>query len=366
MAEPVEDEEVVVSPLELSDEDLLEFKLPEAEKAELIDDEEEEDEEELPVEEEEDDEDEPPVEDPIEPPEPEVIAEEGKKAEPVEPVVPAKDTFDYEGEYKKLLAPFRANGREMSVNNVDDALSLMKMGANYNKKMAGLKPNLKLMKMLSNNDLLDEGKLSYLIDINKKDPDAIAKLLKDSGIDPLEVDVEKSADYHPKTYTVEDDEVELDGTLDNIRDTKSYAATMDIIGNKWDESSKRVLFANPHIIEVINDHVGSGVYDQIHQVIESERMLGRLKGVSDIEAYKAIGDKIQAAGGFTDSVVPTETTTPILSQPAKKKPIDPNLKKRKKAAAATKSSPAKGIPTDFNPLNMSDEEFAKVSIQGLS
>ena len=85
----------------------------------------------------------------------------------------------------------------------------MQMGANYNKKMAALKPNLKLLKLLENNGLLSEEKLSFLIDLDKKNPDAITKLVKDSGLDPLEMDVSKS-DYKPNTYTVHDREVELD------------------------------------------------------------------------------------------------------------------------------------------------------------
>src|SRR5690606_38757650 len=101
--------------------------------------------------------------------------------EPVQPV-------DHKAIVDKLFAPFKANGKEMVVDNVDDAVALMQMGANYNKKMAALKPNLKLLKLLENNNLLSEEKIGFLIDLDKKNPAAIGKLLKDSGIDPLDVD----------------------------------------------------------------------------------------------------------------------------------------------------------------------------------
>ena len=107
--------------------------------------------------------------------------------------------IDYKKEYERLTASFKANGKDISVANVDEAISLMQMGANYNKKMAALKPNLKLLKLLENNKLLDESKISYLIDLDKKNPEAITKLLKDSGIDPLDVDVNKESEYRPKT-----------------------------------------------------------------------------------------------------------------------------------------------------------------------
>jgi len=272
--------------------------------------------------------------------------------------------LNYQTEYEKLLAPFRANGKDMQVGNVDDALTLMKMGANYNKKMAGLKPNLKLMKMLSNNDLLDEEKLTYLIDLQKKNPEAIAKFIKDSGIDPLDIDTEKDTEYKPGTYTVNDKDVELDMVLEGIQDTKSFDETIDIIGNKWDDSSKRVVLEDPKLIEVINEHVASGIYDQIHKIVESEKMLGRLTELSDLEAYKHVGDVLQKEGAF-DTV--GSNTTEQQSQPSQKqaptkaiRSEDPKLKNRRRAASSPRGSSKTKAP-QFDPLAMSDEEFEKVS-----
>ena len=59
-----------------------------------------------------------------------------------------ESAVDYKTEYERLLAPFKANGRDISVKGVDDAITLMQMGANYNKKMAALKPNLKLLNFI--------------------------------------------------------------------------------------------------------------------------------------------------------------------------------------------------------------------------
>ena len=95
---------------------------------------------------------------------------------------------DYKAEYQRLLAPFKANGKDIQVTSVDEALTLMQMGANYNKKMAALKPNLKVLKLLDTHGLLDENELNFLIDLKEKNPKAIMKLVKDSGIDPMEMD----------------------------------------------------------------------------------------------------------------------------------------------------------------------------------
>ena len=51
----------------------------------------------------------------------------------------------------------------------------MQMGAGYGRKLQDMQPHLKTLRMLEKNNLLDEGKLSYLIDLDQKNPDAIKK-----------------------------------------------------------------------------------------------------------------------------------------------------------------------------------------------
>ena len=277
--------------------------------------------------------------------------------------IDSKGEIDYKVQYEELLSPFKANGKDIKVDTVEDARSLMQMGANYNKKMAALKPNLKMVKMLDNHGLLDEEKLSYLIDLSKKDPEAVKKLVKDSGLDPLDIDTENIA-YKPNAYNVSDNEVALDGILDDIRDTSSFNTTIDIIGNKWDEASKDMIAKDPNIIKVINEHVGSGIFKKVSEVVERERILGRLNGLSDIEAYKQVGDAINSNGGFGDPVqaTPTQPVSTSKSNSVNKtnNPVDPKLANKRKAAGSTKSKTSKTAP-QFDVLSMSDEEFEKMS-----
>lgn len=273
------------------------------------------------------------------------------------------DERNYQAEIEALVAPFRANGKDMQIDNVEEARKLMQMGANYNKKMAAIKPSLRYIKMLENNNLLDEDNLSYLIDLAKKDPAAINKLLKDSGVNPLELDLEKEHGYETKkTYTVSDNEVDLDETLKEIRDTPSFEQTLDIVSNKWDAESKQILVSNPDVIKVINDHVAEGIYDKITQVMDRERMLGNLNGMSDLDAYKYVGDAIHKSGGF--DTAGDENHTSDNDKPSKT--VDPNVKQRKKAASSTKPTVTKKKKkADFDPLSMSDEDFEKFNADGL-
>lgn len=277
-----------------------------------------------------------------------------------------EEVVDYKATHDKIFAPFKANGKEIQIKSVDDAIALMQMGANYNKKMAALKPNLALMKLLEKNNLLDEGKLSFLIDLDKKNPEAISKLVKDSGIDPLDLDAEKASGYKPNTYTVDQTEIELDSVIEDIKTSDSYHRTIDLVGNKWDAASRKVVAEHPQILKMINQHIESGVYDIISAEVEREKLFGRLDGLSDIAAYKQIGDAIAAKGGFNHLSPQGKPTPPAVTKPAPKvnqEAID-KLKDQKRAASSTKAAAPGASKTskEFNPFAMSDEEFAKVSI----
>lgn len=270
-----------------------------------------------------------------------------------------QDTNEYKAQLDKLFSPFTANGKEIKVDNVDDAIRLMQMGAGFNKKMAALKPHLKTVKILENNGIKDEETLSFLIDVYKRDPKAISKLLADSNIDPL--NLAPSNDYTPNTYSVSDSELDLTNALDDLRDSKHFPQLLDVVVNKLDSKSKELLISSPDNFSVLHDQLASGIYDRVMSEVEIQRTLGKLKGLSDIEAYQMVGSQLHAKGAFN-----TPKVTPAVTDSAK--PTNPiadesKLKSRKLAASPTKSSPGKKTAqVDFNPLTASDEEIMKMTI----
>ena len=298
-----------------------------------------------------------------------VVKPEGKQEEEAIPEaeVASGKEVDYKAEYEKLLKPFKANGRDIQVGSVDDAVALMQMGANYNKKMAALKPNMKLMKMLENHDLLSEDKLNYLIDLSRKDAGAINKLIKESGIDPLTLDTEKADGYTPKSYKVDEREIELDMVLEQIQHSQAYPKTLEVVSKQWDPASRQTVANSPQLLKIINDHVDRGIYDVISAEVERERIFGRLNGMSDIEAYRQVGDSIQARGGF-DHLVQKRTdhgqqaaARPVVVQPKPKLAENDKLREMRKAASTSQPAASSGKSvSDFNPLALSDEEFSKL------
>lgn len=272
---------------------------------------------------------------------------------------------------KQIMSEFKANGTTMKVKSADDAIQLMQMGANYHKKMAGLKPALKNLKLLENNGLMDQTKLNYLIDLHNKKPDAIAKLLKEANIDPMDVDLGSAEDYKVTDRTVNDNEMLLDEVLDSISETPSYQRTLSVLADEWDDTSRNAISRDPSIIAVVNTHMENGIYDKVANAVAYERSLGNLKGVSDLEAYYQIGSDMDKNGQFTPAAEPNEnssnrqeTNQAQNNDNSAENSQKEELRRNKRKAAGPTRSKNKATDTskeNYDPLSMSDEDFAKIN-----
>ena len=264
---------------------------------------------------------------------------------------------------RAILEPFNANGKSMQVRSAEEAIQLMQFGANYTKKMQALKPTLKISKMLEQQGLMDVDKLNYLIALDKKDPAAIAKLVKDSGIDPYELnqEEEEGKQYVPKDHSVSDTTMQLEEVLSSIENTPSYSKCLDVIGNQWDDASENILISDPSMIVHLNNHIANGTFDQVNQEVERQRMLGGLNGLSDFEAYKQVGTSLVETGQLAGKAKPP--VKPVARSPLPNTAAKSTRSEKRKAASAPKRSPSVEQKDDFNPLSMSDEAFEKLMNQ---
>jgi len=293
----------------------------------------------------------------------------------VAPVEAKAGPADYEGFYNQIMTPFKANGKTIELKSPDEAVQLMQMGANYTRKMQELVPHRKTITMLQNNNI-DEGKLSFLIDLDKKNPEAIKKLLKESGIDPLDIDTSSEPAYLEGNHQVTDEEVNFRTALEEVSSTPDGKATLQVINSDWDQASKDVLWKNPETMALIHGQREFGIYDRITEEMARQKTLGTIPaGKPFLEAYKIVGDQLTAAGAFADLVekhqgnAPSEAPAspgpatskvapePVVTRAATPKPAVSN------GAAAGAASPTRAAPTTaqvfVNPLSMSDDDFLK-------
>ena len=292
-------------------------------------------------------------------------AEPNKPA--AEPTTPAAETapVDYKAFHDQVMAPFQANGKTIQLRSVDEAVQLMQQGANYTRKMQAIAPHRKVLMMLENNGLLDESKLSRLIDLEKKNPDAIRALVKEAGIDPLDIDVHEESTYTPGNHAVPDEAVAFQTTLDEVSSTPDGQETVREITASWDPESKAELWKDPSILGTIHQQRISGVYDRVVAEIERQRTIGAIPAnVSLLNAYRVIGERMTQAGAFQDLVAAQQAAQhpavqhPVATRVASAKPAVTNSGKVS-AAAPTRTATPRRAEAFINPLAMSDDEFMK-------
>lgn len=274
-----------------------------------------------------------------------------------QPETQTQAQVDYEEFFKTITKPFKANGKDFQVLDPNDAISLMQKGTDYVKKMTEIKPLRRIGKLLEENKL-SEDDLAYLIDLKNKKPEAIAKLLKDSEVDLYGFDVEQGKDYAPVAPVVNEVDDALQSTLDDLQaNSASFSQTIAVVGQQWDVASRETVAQHPQLLRVLDAQVANGTFAKIDSVMQYERALGRLDGMTDIQAYAEIERRLQAAQPQAPSTVQAPVVIPPVTTP------QPNVQQQKLAEQRRQAAPPRQTKVESKPTTnlpaMSDEEFMK-------
>jgi len=273
-----------------------------------------------------------------------------------------------------IMKPFKANGKMIEVKTPDEAVKLMQMGAHYTRKMQAIQPHRKVLTMLENNGLLDEDRLGFLIDIDKKNPEAIKKLIKDAGIDPLEIDTGVEPAYEGGSHKVTDAEMDFSTAVEDLVSSDGGKESLEVFNTTWDQASKELVFAEPGLLQTMHTQKQNGIYDRITAEIDRQRTLGTITvNTPFISAYQTVGTELHNAGAFNDlapkvnppasdegkpPIVSAETTAapqPVATRAAAPKVVVDNGDKVVAASPTnTSARPAKPVVDIFA---MSDEDF---------
>lgn len=290
---------------------------------------------------------------------PAAVAPVVEAAPVVAPVVEA----DYKDFFEKITKqPIKANGKQIEIRNAEEALQLIQMGANYTKKMQVLAPHRKALTMLESHGLLDESKLSYLIDLSKRNPEAIKQLIKDSGINPMEIDVTQEVSYKPSDYNVSDNQVAFQNYVEDLKSTPEGLETLQIIHNTWDKTSISAFSQEPELINTIHSQMNNGIYQMIVGEIERQKVFNKISpNVPFVKAYLAVGAELQEKGRFEAILKPTKVE-PVVKAPvavtvAAPKPVVAN--KEKLSSVTVDRTTQKTAKSLASLLTASDEEFMK-------
>lgn len=269
------------------------------------------------------------------------------------------NSVNHEEFYNTLTKPFKANGREFQVTNPNDMIALMQKGLNYSKKMEEMKPNLNLIKTLEQYSLTDETKLSYLIDLHNKKPEAIAKLIKDSEIDLYEFDTEQANHYVPQSKVVH--KTQLEEVISEVVEANPrFNSVLNTVYTDWDNQSKQAVIDNPNILRIISEQQTNGTYDKIMNIMEYEKAVGRLQGTAFLQAYSEIEQRLLGGSpeGQHQQQPQSQQQAQAFTAPRPNQAnSNSNASEQKRKVASPSTNTTKPSTEAIDPLKMSDEEL---------
>ena len=181
---------------------------------------------------------------------------------------------------------FKANGREYEFTEDEVREQFPKIfgqAMDYTKKMQAIKPWRKTIDAIEGAQLSHDD-VSLMIDVLKGDKDAVAAVLKRTGIDALELDVEQSR-YVPKDYGRDDKALAVKDVIEEISADAEYSTTYKILSKEWDDDSFREMTSDPELIKLLHIDVKSGMYDRVQPIAEKLRVYDRGKR-SNLDYYK--------------------------------------------------------------------------------
>lgn len=259
--------------------------------------------------------------------------------------------------FEKVTGTFNANGREYKIDNAEDVVSLMQKGLNYNQKMAALKPSMKIVKALQEHGIESVEQLGYLLDLQAKKPEAIAKLVQESGIDAYDLNEEKASSYVPSVPQVSDAQINFEMTAKALEGNPNFGKVVQEL-SAYDAQSKEEIFNKPHLLNLLTDHVANGYYDKICARLEQEQALGRLNGVPFLQAYDMVGNMLFGQPQQVQTqAVPSPIPVPVATKP---NTVNNTARKAAAGAPATNQQVQKVTLSPEELWNLSDEEFAKI------
>lgn len=182
---------------------------------------------------------------------------------------------------------FKANGKEYSFTPeemMEQFPKIFGQAMDYTKKTQALKPWRKTIDAIES-ARLGHDDINLMIDVFKGDKNAIAELIKRTGVDTLDLDTENSK-YVPKDYGRDDTALAIKDIVDEISVDKEYETTHRILSKEWDERSFSELTKDPELIRLLHVDVKSGMYDKVQPIAEKMKVFDRGRQ-SDLDYYKA-------------------------------------------------------------------------------
>lgn len=254
-------------------------------------------------------------------------------------------------EFRELLTkPFKASGREVVFKDPQDILRLMQQGFDYQKKMAGFKPQKRIIKTLEQHGLLDEAKLNQLIELSQGKPEAVAQFLKDHKIDTYELPDVEEKPHQYGNYMVDDQRIDFEEKVNELRGSQYGNAVLSFVNSLPDEDFATI-FSNQSILDDLTFHAQSGLLDDALNQLAADRAVGKVPSdMSALDAYNAIsGYLYQQNQAKYNPNQPRVVGNNLQTESQQQRPVSP------KASA--------GIPNNHETTQVQYRELSEAELQ---
>lgn len=237
----------------------------------------------------------------------------------------------------------------------------------YTRKMQAIKPLRKTIDLIEGANLSHED-LNLAIDILRGDKEAIATILKKTGVDALDLDVENS-NYVPKDYGRNDTELAIKDVVDTIKTDREFTITESIISSQWDDASRRKFVEDPRLIKALHIDVQNGDYDKVAPIAAKLKVYdggsksdfdyyiqaAGIHGQNEEASRQAIYNKEQEVAKAAAEQSKKEDIQRVKATQAKQVEVKQASMKRKAAAPTMSNAGMKKSGIDY--LDDSDEGF---------
>ena len=206
--------------------------------------------------------------------------------DPIEEEKSEEDINDEIAQKEQQELVFKANGREFKFTQ-DEMLEqfpkIFGQAMDYTKKTQAMKPWRKTI------DAIEQAKLGHedinlMIDVMKGNKEAIAEVMKRTGVDSLEIDTENSK-YTPNDYGRDDKALAIKDIVEEISVDKEYEITHRVLSKEWDEKSFREMTEDPDLIRLLHVDVKTGMFDKVQPIADKIKVFDR-GNKTDLEYYR--------------------------------------------------------------------------------
>jgi hypothetical protein len=292
---------------------------------------------------------------------------------------------EYKAFYDKATSEFVANGKTMKgFKDPDKIIQAQQMAAGYSEKMRAFKEYRPFINPLKEHGILDNpDKFNLMMNAMSGDKEAVKAFLKQSDIDPLELDMEE-VNYKPTNVVASPLNIAVEDLMDNASQFGVQDRVNSVISKDWDNESVLELLEDPHSTSDLVSHMSNGVYDMVQERIAQKKMtdvLGTFSNKKSIDQYKEAvieleNEVVQAQRAaeinrsqnavntrqsFDEAAVQAEIAKikaeREYSFKVKEKNEAAEHARKKAASVSKKKTTTRKKSTKFDPMKLDDEKF---------